>query len=171
MREIKEFWYAFDKTFEQEIFNESCGSHVHVRPMGLGYDLEELRKIAYAVVVYEKHILEVLPEERRDHHYCEPNTKVSPKLRQIFRHGRNRSSFNDLRDQIYDVETLEELCTLMQGNQDDNRRVLWNFDNLTGHKGTIEFRGGPGLHDARMTIRWILFAISFILLAIEEVRD
>lgn len=171
MREIGLFWNAFDETFEQELRNESCGSHVHVRPMGLGYDLEELKRIAYAVVVYEKHVLEFLPEERKDHPYCNPNTKVSPALKRIFRHGRTRSSYDDLRDQIYDLDTSEELCTFMQGVQNGNRRVLWNFDNVSDRTGTIEFRGGPGLHDKRETIRWILFAVGFILLAIEEVRD
>lgn len=44
--------------------NESCGSHVHVKPMGPGYNLEELKRIAYVVVIYEKHVLGFLPEER-----------------------------------------------------------------------------------------------------------
>lgn len=47
---------------------------------------------------------------------------------------------------------------------------MWNFDNVDGI-GTIEFRGGPGLQSKSETIRWILFAVGFILLAIEEVRD
>ena len=170
MNEIGYFWDAFSEAFEQELHNESCGSHVHVRPMGPGYNLEELKRIAYAVIVYEKHVLSFLPQERRDAYYCQPNTGISPQLKDIFWNGRTRTSYDDLRDQIYDIETSEELCTFMQGTQEGNRKVLWNFDNVCGAKGTIEFRGGPGLHSQGETVFWILFAVGFILLAIEEVR-
>lgn len=169
MREIRLFWSAFDEVFEHEFYNKSCGSHVHVKPGRQSYDMEGLRSIAYAVIVYEKHVLEFLPEERRRHDYCQPNTEVSPSLKQIFRRGRSRASYDDLRDQIYDIDTPEELCTFMQGDQEGNRRVLWNFSNVSSGIGTVEFRGGPVLHTATRTIHWILFAVGFILLATEEV--
>ena len=169
MREIIWFWRAFDEVFEQEYGNESCGSHVHVKPGGQGYDMEGLRSIAYAVVIYEKHVLEFLPEERRNHHYCQPNTEVSPKLKWIFRRGRSKASYDDFRAQIDEIETPEELRTFMQGDQEGNRRVLWNFSNVSSDIGTVEFRGGPMLYTADRTIHWILFAVGFILLAIEEV--
>ena len=173
MREIRLFWKAFDGVFEQEMYNESCGSHVHVKPSRQEYDMEGLRKIAYAVVAYEKHVLEFLPEERRNNDYCQPNTEVSPRLKQIFRCGRSKTSYNDLRDQIYAIDTRDELCTFMQGDQEGNRRVLWNFSNIRSNSrtGTIEFRGGPVLHTTASTIYWILFAVGFILLATEEVCD
>ena len=173
MREIWIFWDAFDEVFVQEMYNESCGSHVHVKPDSQEYDMDDLRSIAYAVVVYEKHVLEFLPQERRNNYYCQPNTEVSPRLRRIFWRGRSKTSYNDLRNQIYAINTPDELCTFMQGDQEGNRRVLWNFSNVksNGRIGTVEFRGGPVLHTARSTIHWILFAVGFILLAIEEVCD
>ena len=169
MREIVSFWHAFHQVFKQEIDNESCGTHVHVKPGGEDYEMETLRSIAYAVVVYEKHVLEFLPEERRSHPYCQPNTEVSPSLRRIFRRGRSRASYDDLRTQIYDINTPEELRTFMQGDQEGNRRVLWNFSNVSSRIGTVEFRGGPVLHTAAQTIHWILFAVSFLMLATKEV--
>lgn len=53
-----------------------------------------------------------------------------------------------------------------------DRYVLWNFGNTisTRDTGTIEFRGGRHLRDGFRTKRWIVFALSFIALAIEEVR-
>ena len=173
MREIKLFWDAFHEVFEQENNNQSCGSHVHIKPGDRSYNMKDLRSIAYAVVVYEKHVLEFLPEERRNHHYCNPNTEVSPRLRQIFRRGRSKASYNDLQEQILDIDTPEDLCTFMQGDQEDNRRVLWNFSNVRSSDGigTIEFRGGPVLHTATRTIYWIEFAVGFILLATEEVKS
>lgn len=169
MREIVLFWRAFDEVFEQEIDNESCGSHVHIKPGGQGYDMKGLRSIAYAVVIYEKHVLAFLPEKRRNHTYCQPNTEVSPTLKWIFRYGRSKSSYDDLRTQINHIHTPEELRTFMQGDQEGNRRVLWNFSNVSSGIGTVEFRGGPVLHSAHRTIHWILFAVGFILLATEEV--
>ena len=171
MREIGLFWNAFDQVFVQEIGNQSCGSHVHVKPGGPGYDMHGLRRVAYAVVVYETHVLEFLPEERRNHHYCQPNTEISPSLKRIFRHGRSMDSYSNVRDRIYNIDTPEELCRFMQGDQEGNRRVLWNFSNLSNGIGTVEFRGGPGLDDPNKTIHWILFALGFILLAMEEVCD
>ena len=169
MREIVLFWQAFHHVFEQEIDNESCGSHVHVKPGGQGYDMKGLRSIAYAVVVYENHVLEFLPEERRNSSYCQRNTEVSPRLKEIFRRGRSMASYDDLRTQIYDIDTPQELRTFMQGDQEGNRRVLWNFSNVSSGIGTVEFRGGPVLHTATRTIHWILFAVGFILHAIERV--
>ena len=173
MQEIGLFWDAFDNVFEQEMYNESCGSHVHVKPGSQKYDMKALRSIAYAVVIYEKHVLEFLPQERRNHYYCQPNTEVSPRLRRIFRRGRSKTSYNDLRNQIYAINTPDELCTFMQGDQEGNRKVLWNFSNVksSGRLGTIEFRGGPALHSMASTIDWILFTLGFILLATEEVCD
>ena len=170
MDEIVLFWKGFNEVFEQEKYNQSCGSHVHVKPQG--FDMEDLRKVAYAVVVYEKHVLDFLPKERRNHPYCRPNTEVSPRLKRIFSRGRSKASYNDLRNQIYNIDKPEELCTFMQGDQEGHRKVLWNFSNVSSSGiGTVEFRGGPVLHDAVETIWWILFAIGFILLAIEEVCD
>lgn len=91
-------------------------------------------------------------------------------MKRIFKHGRTKPAYDDLSDQIYDIDKSEELCTFTQCDQEGNRRVLWNFDNVDGI-GTIGFRGGPGLQSKSETIRWILFAVNFILLAIEEVRD
>ncbi|KAL6719420.1 hypothetical protein ACLMJK_003660 [Lecanora helva] len=168
MVELGVFWDAFFTVFEMETSNEHCGSHVHVAPLGSAYDMSTLRQIAYAVIIYEKHVLEILPESRRGCHYCLPNTSVSPALKQLFRHGRNQKSYVQLRSELNDIDTPGELCIYMQGGQDGSRNVLWNFKNLEGSKGTIEFRGLPGIRSAEETIHWVLFAIGFLLLAEEE---
>jgi len=51
----------------------------------------------------------------------------------------------------------------------DRRAVLWNFRNLVGDKGTIEFRDGRQMLGHHRTIRWINFVITFALMAIQEV--
>lgn len=172
MDEIAYFWEAFYKVFVLETSNPTCGSHVHVKPSGPGYGMETLKKIAYAVIIYEKHVLEILPSERRTHDYCRPNTQVSPELVRLFENGRSKYSYEKVRQEIRKIDTFPRLCTFMQGNEDGGRRVLWNFRNLLPSKsGTIEFRGISGVHSAQETIIWILFAVGFILLVSKEVCD
>lgn len=170
MGELKSFWYAFNSAFTHEYCNESAGSHVHVAPLGPDFTLEDLRKIAFAVIIYEKHVLEFLPEARKNHSYCRPNTSVSPELRQIFSNGRSKASYATLNKVIKKLNTPSQVRELMQGTGDDNRRVLWNFANVTpGLTGTIEFRGGPALHNVSDTVAWVLFTLGFIMLALYEV--
>ena len=168
MDEIAHFWQAFYDDFEIETSNRTCGSHVHIAPLDSVYNIRQLRKIAYAAIIYEKHVLEILPQARRDQDYCRPNTNVAPELIDLFLHGMSKDSYAEVRQEINDINNTTELCTFMQG--DDSRYVLWNFRNtLPGGSGTIEFRGIPGVHSGQETIHWILFAVGFILLALEEV--
>ena len=169
--EVGRFWKVFYDGFDIELSNQSCGSHVHIKPSASEYTMVQLRSIAYAVVIYEKHILTILPPERRGYTYCQPNTKVSPSLEQVFWNGKNRASFETLRQEIGEIHTPEHLYMFMQGDEQGSRKALWNFKNLLpGSKGTIEFRGISGVHSGQETVDWILFALGFILLAIEEVR-
>ena len=171
VKEVGRFWKAFYDVFDIELRNPSCGSHVHIKPSASEYTMVQLKSIAYAVVIYEKHILTILPPERRNYDYCQANTKVSPSLRDVFLHGRNKESYQILRQEIDKIHTPEKLYIFMQGGEEGSRRTLWNFQNLLPNEtGTIEFRGISGVHSGQETVDWILFAIGFILLAIEEVR-
>ena len=171
MDEVAAFWNAFYEVFKIETTNRCCGTHVHVKPIQSGYDMQILRQIAYATIIYEKHVLEILPKERRRHKYCKPNTELSPALIRIFKGGRSKTTYEQARLEIGNIYTPEALCTFMQGHQEGARYALWNFQNLsTPGIGTIEFRGLPGIHSAQETIHWILFAVGFTLLAVKEVR-
>ena len=169
MREIVRFWDIFYNVFDLETNNPQCGTHVHIRPLYSDYSMQALKQIAYAVIVFEKHVLEILPESRRNHDYCKPNTNRSPKLENIFRGGRNVKSYATLRNEINRINTPAELCTFMQGDSDRSRYVLWNLENIIGQSGTIEFRGIPETHSGQEVVLWVLFAIGFILHAQEQV--
>ena len=95
MDEIERFWTAFYDAFQLVTQEGSCGCHVHIKPINSGFDMARLKQIAYAVIIYEKHVLEILRAARRTLGYCEPNTEVSPQLKDISRtegmHSRMRS--------------------------------------------------------------------------------
>ena len=84
MEEVVRFWSVFYNVFKVETSNQKCGSHVHVAPLNSGFDIGSLRQIAYAVIVYEKHVLEILPPQRRNQFFCKPNTTISPALKRLF---------------------------------------------------------------------------------------
>lgn len=145
-----------------------CGSHVHVSPGGRRYYLNELKAVAFAVVWYDNEVQQILTRGRRNAHYCRPNIAHSQMLQ-----GRNMSAIAGI---INNVRMRADLVKIIQGWGQDDRRTLWNFQNVTtqhlwgrGSSGTVEFRGGRCLRGPLRTKRWIAFAIAFIILAIREV--
>jgi hypothetical protein len=169
---IKLFWEAMTKVFKV-VKDTSCGSHIHVAPIGRRWTLEELKKIAFAVCIYETYVCAVLPSERRDNQHCERNSKVGTGMGNMLRQ-RSSASLRTIANNIKGKANANELCTYMQASI-DNRKVLWNFQNTVSRpgyttSGTIEFRGGRHLRGKVRTLRWITFAIAFISMALGEVH-
>ncbi|KAI1762456.1 hypothetical protein GGR53DRAFT_419282 [Hypoxylon sp. FL1150] len=175
--DIDAFWNAMAAVFHQPTQSIKCGSHVHVSPglaplmreysnnralvagssLGGHYSLDELKVIAFGIIVYEPLVLQLLPESRRDNIYCRPNTTSSTRLGAC-------SNLRKVGDIISSARNTVQLKDIMQ----EERRVLWNFENtLPGKSGTIEFRGGRGLRGRNRTKWWIAFAVSFIHFVLE----
>lgn len=145
-----------------------CGSHVHVSPGRGSFYLKELQAIAFAVVFYDEQVQQVLPQSRRNYHYCVPNNKHSQYLK--------GKSISEVAALINAVKNKEKLVEIVQGLSKTDRPVLWNFHNVTRMPfteepaiGTVEFRGGRCLRGPVRTKRWISFAVAFMILAIQEV--
>jgi hypothetical protein len=155
--DIDTFWQATSAVFHMPIQSSKCGSHVHVSS-SRGYTLDDLKRIAYGVVRYEKQVQQILPASRRDNGYCRRNSKNSKTL------GKTAS----LRSRAAAIRRCQSRDSLKQVMQDE-RRVLWNFANITTH-GTVEFRGGRGLRGPIRTKRWIAFAVGFIELSLQKVN-
>lgn len=169
--QIKLFWEAMTKVFKIQQ-DTSCGSHIHVAPIGRKWTLDELKKIAFAVCIYESYVCAVLPSERRDNPHCERNSKIGTLMGGSLRQ-RSSTALRTISNQIKFKSNANELCAYMQGSI-DNRKVLWNFQNTVSRvgyspSGTIEFRGGRHLRGKVRTLRWITFAIAFISMALGEV--
>jgi hypothetical protein len=171
--QIKLFWEAMRKVFEVHK-DISCGSHIHIAPIETRWTLEELKKIAFAVCLYEEYVCAILPSERRDNLHCARNSGVGTTMGNSLRQ-RSSASLRTISNIIKSMMNANELCSYMQGSI-DNRKVLWNFQNTVSRSGyvtsgTIEFRGGRHLRGRVRTLRWITFAVAFISMALGEVCE
>jgi hypothetical protein len=150
--------------------NFTCGSHVHVAPKGRHYTLPELKIIAFAIITHE-HLLDAfLPKQRLDNRYCKKNSAVSVWLRHFFANGISSQTFSTIATFLRAKNSKVDIKRLMQGVERSDRYVIWNFANIE-NSGTIEFRGGRHLRGPNRTYWWITFAVSFISLALREVRQ
>jgi hypothetical protein len=152
--EIDTFWSALRAVFHMPERSDLCGSHVHIaRSRVERFTLSQLKTIAYAVVVYEPFVTELLLPARRESAYCKPNTRSSDYLYRV------RGDAGAVARLIDSAGGEEELRNIMQSS----RNVLWNFDGvLPGGSGAIEFRGGRSLRGELRTKRWMAFAVSFV---------
>jgi hypothetical protein len=175
-KEIELFWKAMDRTFMVQK-NTTCGSHIHVAPIGRPYTLREVKSIAFACCFYEPYVVSLLPTERRDHPYCKRNSKVTTRMGMLYRQ-RTSVALKIIANDIREKTSRGDVCKYIQnGLNHSDRGVLWNFQNLVNStteshspSGTIEFRGGRHLRGPVRTLRWITLAIVFISMAIHEVR-
>lgn len=160
--EIDIFWTAMRAVFHMPDRSMKCGSHIHVsRGRSNTFSLSEFQTIAYGIVLYEPLILELLMRERSSNAYCKPNTRDSIQLRSC---GSDYMAISRL---IKGAGNTTALRRIMQ----DNRYVLWNFDNIVaGKSGTIEFRGGRCLRGEIRTKRWIAFTLALIDAILSMVR-
>ncbi|EGX46531.1 hypothetical protein AOL_s00109g103 [Orbilia oligospora ATCC 24927] len=127
------------KTMFEVKKNRSCGSHIHVAPWRDKFTLKQAKTIAFACCYYDPYIISFMPEERRDHRYCQRNSKVSPKMSLPFENGDMAAIAKDTRK----LSSTESLIDYMQGESTESRYFLWNFQPLANPRtGTIEFRGG-----------------------------
>lgn len=166
--ELACFWEGMRKVFKLTA-NKSCGSHVHVTPESKNFSLEELKKVAFAIITREQFVRALLPSGRNHNVYCRPNTKVSLELRNLFQNGKDTAAFQQIRLRIMDCTTKAQLLTLMQGTTRAGRYAIWNFKNVLDRAKTIEFRGGPHLKGPVRTNWWVVFVLAFISLAMNEV--
>ena len=144
-----------------------CGSHIHVSPGRGEFSLRELKAIAFAVIWYDQEVQRILHRCRRDCDYCRRNIAHSRELR--------NESIDTIASMINEVSDKSSLVGMIQGWEGNDRRTLWNFQNVTSKPGsqkpaigTVEFRGGRCLRGKVRTKRWIAFAIAFVILAIKR---
>lgn len=151
--QIDVFWTAMSAVFHMPQRSNKCGSHIHISSNGAtSFSLRQLKTIAYGIVLYEPLIIECLMANRTTNAYCQRNTAASTRLRSC-------SGLPDIANVISGVSDRESLIQVMQ----DDRRVLWNFENVArGKSGTIEFRGGRCLRGPVRTKRWIAFAVALV---------
>ena len=165
---IDQFWSTIREHFELRR-DTSCGMHVHVSPAQGRFDLDELRCIAKAVVLWERDTAGCAPPSRSDgvQNFCLSNVSGSvPVARELKTHGPvrgirhafshiNHASRNDIVDYV---------CP-------DKHRA-WNFlpARETGH-GSVEFRRPPGVATSKKAKHWIAFTMAFVDMALRSNLD
>ncbi|KAK7903720.1 hypothetical protein LTR67_001740 [Exophiala xenobiotica] len=158
--QVDGFWRAYNTIFQEPNSDRRCGSHVHLK-LPNGFSLSQLKKIACGIAFHKDEITKMLPPERRGNTYCKQNWDRSAYL--------NRRSMNQALNLINSANNVQDLIWYMQGEVVDQQRyVLWNFQNITGNSGTIEFRGGRCLRGRHRTKWWIAFAVGFMFFCLEN---
>lgn len=170
---FSDFWEAMKVHFDPKR-DISCGGHVHVTPMNLTsrFSLKQLKRIAFATVLFEDFVDAILPQARRENKFCIKNSQ-SPGagVSETMAWGKNARVIQDVATRIKSLKNEVELYMYMQGS----RYVLWNFQNTipnpkTGRStGTVEFRGGNQFLSTSGTLAWLAFVLGFVTLALKQV--
>ncbi|KAL9054067.1 MAG: hypothetical protein Q9162_004396 [Coniocarpon cinnabarinum] len=137
--------------------NEYCSTHVHVsKGVGQRYTLEELKRIAQAAIWWEPAFEAILPPERRGNPWSgslyveNPNFYSSSRIQAI--------------EQIeQDATNMVRFLAIVQPS---SRYMGFNFWNIDGDCGTVEFRRSFYSVSRLDVSMWISIAGSFILAAI-----
>lgn len=165
---IDRFWSIIGGHFDLRR-DTSCGMHIHVSPTQSRFDIEQLRCIAKAVVLWERDTARCTPPSRDDHvqGFCLSNIRGTvPAARAIQTHGPLRGIRHAFRhiDQAPRDEIVNYVCP-------DKHRA-WNFlpAREIGH-GSVEFRRPPGVVTAKKAKHWIAFTIAFVDMALRSNLD
>lgn len=134
--------------------NRSCGTHVHISPgVGLMWAIGDLKKIACAILHFEKAWNVIVPAARRRNKYAKSNRFDNPKL--------SMKTDAQCIEAVNACESSVTVADLM--NNDGDRYFGWNFTNLYfGQKMTVEFRRGPGVEDLDTCEAWVALAVAFL---------
>jgi len=134
--------------------NRSCGTHVHISPgVGLMWSIGDLKKIACAILHFEKAWNVIVPVARRYNKYAKSNRFDNPKLA-MKTDAQCIEAVNACESSVTNADLM---------NNDGDRYFGWNLTNLYyGQKMTVEFRRGPGVQDFGTCEAWVALAVTFI---------
>lgn len=141
-----------------------CGTHIKVS-QDPAWELEEIRRIALAVIHFETAFEALLPKSQVSDLHMKSNWLDSQPLGLS---GLTR------RESIAKIgspsltTTIKQVVDLVNGDEQEEtkRHFAWNFCNLLGKTGTIEFRKAPQCTKAEGVLAWAELTLSFIQAAI-----
>lgn len=137
--------------------NDDCATHIHIS-VTPQYNLDQLKRIASAILYFEPAFEALMPEERRGNEWAQSNWLEGSCLAQ---HGLSRSK------SIEEIERAPDegaLVRMMQISRDP--RYVWNFWNVFTPLRTIDFRQPPGSKTANEALSWTELALNFIQVSI-----
>jgi Putative amidoligase enzyme len=154
--DVKVFW-TFLQEHLQITANKTCGTHIHVS-LEPSYTLQEIKRIAQAVIHFEAAFEELAPPLRRGNRAVKSNWIDSPTVQ---KQERSRWQF------ISDIEAeakFSGVVELMQKRGD--RNYGWNFWSFSRSK-TLEFRKPPACTTAEEVLSWAELASSFVQASVQ----
>ncbi|KAH6845707.1 putative amidoligase enzyme-domain-containing protein [Chaetomium sp. MPI-CAGE-AT-0009] len=170
--QVQKTWKVLESDFEVHPTNE-CSTHIHLSPSNGPWSLIEAKGVAKAAIVFERCIDALMPGHRRINPYCMSN-RWNPEYSQLS----IPPIFNDISQAGDKLELGGRMCMCSKDsihaqntlNEEDfvHPHFRWNFTSLTERTKTIEFRQPPASKDARGTMTWIIFAVSFAQWASER---
>ncbi|MCJ1287956.1 hypothetical protein MMC26_007309 [Xylographa opegraphella] len=150
--------------------NDTCGLHVHLKPMGYGneFDLNTVKHLAYLIAVYEKEIDTLHPFHRRtDAPHGATLYDFKSNTQKLRYDNFIHADFKLVQELISEKESLDELVWLMG----EDKGYVVNFSNLlrndaaTDGPRTIEFRQHEGVLRGEMVEWWVKFCVGLLQLA------
>lgn len=115
--------------------------------------------MAKAIAVFESNVRNAVPQERKDCSWAKSNfhqPDLSPFLTQLYNHCSEANDFSRLYNWIDSIDSEEDLAGVIS----PRRGLSWNFQNILGSCGTVEFRRPPQVIGTRSTCHWIAFGLS-----------
>jgi hypothetical protein len=160
-------WWVLSAKFNTSS-TPQCSTHVYISPSQGSWTLAQVKRVAKAVLYYERCIDTLLPQDRRQSTWAQSN-----RYNTILKHQSMATLFAWI-DGAEDIPYIALLVCAFSKDSQYGRDVgkttdfahnvfRWNFTPLTrGNMGTIEFLQPPGSSNAAATKIWVTFAASFI---------
>lgn len=166
---IVKFWSIIKDNFELRR-DTSCSMHIHISSYKGRFDLAQLKRIAQAIVLWERKTALCAPPTRDDRvqAFCLSNRKGNvPVAEDIKKYGPIEGlmrAFAHIQEARSCDKIVEYICS--------DKHRSWNLlpARQNGH-GSVEFRRPPGMIDAKKSLHWIAFTMAFINLTLTADMD
>jgi hypothetical protein len=161
--EIETVFQAVGQTFDFWT-NECCACHVHVSPgptKSTKYTMPQLVRMAKGAFFWENALCDLLPPERRDNRYANPNyTGYATDLYDTVPRFGWGPVFSSLSSLGQAGQSAFVMALKGGPGPNETRYMSTNFDPLA-RLGTVELRRQAGVASAQTTIHRVLLAVTF----------
>ncbi|KAH9904797.1 hypothetical protein F4778DRAFT_779975 [Xylariomycetidae sp. FL2044] len=146
--------------------SQQCGTHIHVSNAEGSWTLEQVRHIAYGIMIYMPQFMNLEQYLDKD-----PGARSLAKPNPGLPYG---NAYSAPTDYLASCTSIAEIVYAMSPDpakaHSTSRRYYWNFSRLISSRipegnRSLEFRMPPGARDARMVMLWVYFVHIFVLAA------
>jgi Putative amidoligase enzyme len=155
---VKMTWKYLEEDY-RIIPTDDCATHIHIS-LTPQYTLDQLKRIASAIIYFEPAFEALVPDDRRGNLWCRSIWLEGPKFAL---QDKSRAQSIELVERAPNTMALLHLLHVI-----DDPRYAWNFWSLLSPKQTIEFRQPPACETADETLSWAELAVNFIQVSIKH---